>query len=637
MTPKTLLLLVGLLWPSFTIALKAEVIENSQMRELPIDPASLRDDLKSIVQEAKFKQTLVRVSFDTGIGQNEVKTVCQLQDNKKIITLKVSGDQQSWSENFYYGLQKLGFYFPHPRLQINPKEEDISKVCGKSFSFKPTFKFRGFHLHTLHPSEWVEGFLMDQPVVARQTIRWLARNMQNAFDLSLLRIKRQVLFSKLRPLFLYAKKLGVYPGVSLGIALQQQNSYKLLGIVRSVTGFRSHQVLKNNLQKLIDGIAPSFITLEAGTSEFTPVSYKRNISWMNEAAKQTRKQGIQTFIKVHVSSNQSNDTYGNFNFLPQYCDPAVGVWPHTVMFYSIYDDFVPMYGNNSFSHIKEFMLQEAPKRPTWYYPETSYYIGMDIDAPLFLTTYLTNRADEMNRLNQRGIEGHINFTTGHEVGYWLMDWTLALMANSDHEFDPMAGLKILGEDVDVWQSILEYQDKFIKDKGIISILSFPNFQDELAKDHRIHERNVIKELLNDPELLESEIALLELAMKHRPDLTAVKNESLKTWLTITFNRMDHAYHTRLALKHPKRSKEREHLLQEAKKIRLKMSKIAQEDVPLYPELNVFKKFKNPTSYNYGYGWTAKTLHFWEREEEQVRQERFSPLFMNIWDVLDIIF
>ncbi|CAN0205352.1 unnamed protein product, partial [Chrysoparadoxa australica] len=251
-------------------------------------------------------------------------------------------------------------YFHLPRRQINPNSDQLKTYCNQSFTFNPSFPYRGFHLHTLHASEWVEGFLMGKTDVAKDTIRWLARNMQNTFDLSLLRMKRDKLKSYLKPLFQFSKDLGVYPGVSLGISLHQQNSYKLLGLIRSVTGFRSKEVLRKNLQKLINDLAPSFITLEAGTSEFTPVNYERAIAWMNEAGKLTRKQGIQTFIKVHVSSNQNHPKYGNFNFLPKYSEPSVGVWPHTVMFYSIYDEYVPMYGNKTFSHIKTFMEEEAP-------------------------------------------------------------------------------------------------------------------------------------------------------------------------------------------------------------------------------------------------------------------------------------
>jgi hypothetical protein len=39
-----------------------------------------------------------------------------------------------------------------------------------------------------------------------------------------------------------------------------------------------------------------------------------------------------------------------------------------------------------------------------------------------------------------------------------------------------------------------------------------------------------------------------------------------------------------------------------------------------------------TAYSFGYLYPASTLFFWEREEQQVEQGRFDPLFMNLWDV-----
>ena len=284
-----------------------------------------------------------------------------------------------------------------------------------------------------------------------------------------------------------------------------------------------------------------------------------------------------------------------------------------------------------------FLKQEKDSRPTWYYPETSYYIAMDIDAPLFLTTYLTNRSLDMKKLSEDNLEGHINFTTGHEAGYWLMDWVVAQMNNKDFEFNPLNALTELGEDPLVWHEVLNYQDLYFKDKGLISILSFPNFQDELTAKHRIHERNTLKELLKDKSLLKSEVELLKEAIRNRPSLVKIKDKELKGYLEITWLRLEHALTTREALFHPKNSPQRENKLTEAKKVRLKAQKIFQNQRLRYPEIPLHQKFKNPTSYDYGYLWTGHQMHFWHREEQQAEKEKFSPFFMNIWNILDIVF
>ena len=56
----------------------------------------------------------------------------------------------------------------------------------------------------------------------------------------------------------------------------------------------------------------------------------------------------------------------NFNYLPIYADPRLGIMPHTVQFYS-YDDPAPTYGNANFSGMsymrgfKKKVLKKVPK------------------------------------------------------------------------------------------------------------------------------------------------------------------------------------------------------------------------------------------------------------------------------------
>ena len=57
----------------------------------------------------------------------------------------------------------------------------------------------------------------------------------------------------------------------------------------------------------------------------------------------------------------------------------------------------------------------------------------------------------------------------------------------------------------------------------------------------------------------------------------------------------------------------------------------------YPAAQVFEEHSNPTSYAFGYGWTARTLHFWEREERMVAENRWFPLFMNVFDLWRTLF
>ncbi len=468
-------------------------------------------------------------------------------------------------------------------------------------------------------------------------IRWLARNQQNIFDLFLLRQKERTIFKNIRGPFALAKQFGIHAGVTFGAALHQQNGFKLVSILGTFSDYLSLRQINKKLNRLLDNVDVSFINMEMGTSEFTAVNYPRMIKWMNRAAEIAQKRNVALVVKVHVSTNQTHTHYGNFNFLPQYANPEVGILPHTVYMYGLNDDSAPMYGNKNFKHILDFMLQEKDKRRTWFYPETSYFIALDIDAPLLLTDYLLTRAEDTRILYDNGIEGQLNFTTGQEVGYWLFDWTYTLLNNKDYEFDPMIGLKLLGEDQDSWQQILDFQNEYFKKRGLISIISFQNFGDELFPGtHQTLKRNPLKFLYRNKELLKEEISLLEEAMAAVPQDIRIKNRQLRNMIEVTFLRIEHALKTRQAFLE-KQSMNK--YLEEAVAVRMEAQKRIDEifATQLYPEAKIFEKHKNPTAYPYGYAYPVKNLHYWKREEEVIRRKKFSPFFMNITDFLDIVF
>jgi len=62
-----------------------------------------------------------------------------------------------------------------------------------------------------------------------------------------------------------------------------------------------------------------------------------------------------------------------------------------------------------------------------FYPETSYWVNVDVDVPLFLPLYGQRRQHDLRRLRQREqkenfrMQGQMNFDSGWEWGYWLSD------------------------------------------------------------------------------------------------------------------------------------------------------------------------------------------------------------------------
>jgi hypothetical protein len=594
----------------------------------------LQKDLSLIEAKANWNQGSLSFHFNRS-DENTVTVRCE--DHRFIFEVNAAPEEKM--STLYHGLFKIGFLFPHPRWQISPSYERAQSACGQTYAWRPAFPHRGFHLHTLHSNEWVKGFLGGDNSIAFDYIRWLARNRQNVLDLSLLRPQWNDSVRSLKAPMQLAKSFGITRGVSLGLTFQQQNSFRLIPLFQAITGIGDLKHLNKNIEKLNTAIDYDFMTLEIGTSEFTSTNYEKTLQWINITAAKISEEGKKLFTKIHVSTNQVSPKWGNFNFLPRYASKDVGLLPHTVMFYGLYDDSAPMYGNKNFSHMLKFIQEENAEREIWYYPETSYWIFMDQDAPLLLTDYLTTRSRDMQGLHAEKIEGHFNFSSGQELGYWLMDWTVALNADLDQNFNPTSGLSLLGEDLDVWQKIIDFQKTFFKDKQLISIINFPNLQDELSKN-RILERNILKEVFRSDLVREDEIQRLQTAITHLPDVSGVKNEELRLLLEITELRLEHALAVRSSMRHYWKSEERYLALQDAKSYRLEAQtriNILMKKYNRYPSAQLFDWHKNITSYNYGSLWTAATLFHWKREEDKIIRNNFNPFFENIVNPIDIIF
>lgn len=144
--------------------------------------------------------------------------------------------------------------------------------------------------------------------------------------------------------------------------------------------------------------------------------------------------------------------------------------------------------------------------------------------------------------------------------------------------------------------------------------------------------------------MKERINLLHEAVTETPDISQVKNEELRTMLEITQLRLQHAFFLRQALLAENEKGRDSNLfkdnLNQAERVRLQALEKVQNFIKKYeryPEAKIFARHKNLTSYPFGYGWTASNLHFWEREEEMIRQDKYWPWFMQIINPLNIVF
>ena len=423
----------------------------------------LQQDGKLIFAQAGWSQSLKAEFLEE--KENSVSVQCH-SDGWNLI---VRAEPAEAAPTFYYAFRQMGFLFPHPRWQQSPQLANAAtKVCGRKFFWHPRLRYRGFHLHTQHPSEWVTGFFEGKDSVAVEYLHWLARNQQNYFQLQMIRVEEKEFAQHWLPLQKEAHELGILTGLSVSFALHQQKSFALLSFTESILGKASEKLAKR-LRELDETWNPDVFVFELGSTEFSSTDFEKTLSWINDSADLLAKKQI--FIKVHASSGQTSVKFGNFNFLPARAGRTVGVLPHTVFLYGLESAHSPIYQRENFQDMKEFLQQEAKQRPTWYFPETSYYVGLDIDVPLFLPVYLYERARDMEILSQAAVSGQVVFTTGQEMGYWLLDWTIALWTDASIPVDPLAGMVLLGEDRQVWQRLMDWEKKFLLDQELISTVT----------------------------------------------------------------------------------------------------------------------------------------------------------------------
>jgi hypothetical protein len=375
------------------------------------------------------------------------------------------------SHGVYAALEELGFGFLHPLAPTVPAQVAIPQVALDRTE-TPRWDKRTIHLHTQHPLELTEmlqgmgtGSALDKPSFEAllpewdRFLEWCVANGENGVEWFLLWASSFSAFAdsderiaRLGTLVSRAHDFGIDAGVDAPIAFQQQHSFRLL---------RTQGQLANEIAEIdtrLDWLMKAgwdFLGIEAGTSEFTHPTPDRMLAWMNEVAKHLDEKhgGTRAFIKVHCSTGQPADGYVDpdtgktigFNQLPMFADARLGVLPHTVEAYGLTDP-APTYGNTDFGYMREFLKKQAGSRPVAFYPESAYWVSVDIDTPLFLPIYADRRlsdlrllaGDEDNGLMGTGahkgahMDGQMVFSSGWEWGYWLNDVVAARAAWNPH-------------------------------------------------------------------------------------------------------------------------------------------------------------------------------------------------------------
>lgn len=381
----------------------------------------------------------------------------------------------------------------------------------------------------------------------------------------------------------------------------------------------------------------------------------------------------------------------NFNFLPIYADQRLGILPHTVEFYS-FDDPAPVYGNQNFSYMLTFLMENADRRDVIYHGETAYWIDFDISVPLFLPLYSFGRVRDLRLIRSeemkqgKKMRGQINFSSGWEWCYWLNDviaarasWNPYPDASDDLTAVAWIMEDTLGPTFEVaTKPLANFLTNFIQSQRDLLIFGIVNGTEPKAKNKLVGQgyiqgwdawteiasltdaANIQPRKLFFHELLLLEhaklskiIPLLEvlsanftLALEELVSLKPIIPQKARPFflemvdsLNITAQRALQVLHLYKYLNFTASRSSRLLALKRAQTAINSAKTIVRgrEENYRVPIDRVAGWRYNPTCYNYGYLWPVHSLYFFWRDYGKATvesMEAFSPCYMNIINPVD---
>ena len=578
--------------------------------------------------------------------------------------------------------EKLGFRFVHPRQTVFPAHRCWPLPARFTFSGRPRFPSRGFHLHTLHPAELTEQ--LHDPNYPNSFadvacyLDWLARNGQNTFQFFLLRgIDRDSWIPHARRIVSYAHSRGIRCGVEVSLSMLQQRAFQTITLLRPFPSYR--QQVDTTLSWLFQA-GWDFVTLDTTMGEYLPALGELMPELQSYfEAQVAERYRARFFLATHVIRR------GDGSGVPGPQLPSSGIMIHSVMCYSACEPKAPVYGNPNQRFLLEAARDENSRRETWYWPESSYWVCFDSSVPLLLLTYLDSRYQDMEQMASIGVSGHLTFSSGWEWGYWLTDWSVArwswdyTVGGHRTATAPLSRLAALFPDPGLmhdFQEALALQNLWLKGQELQRYLSAltpfaelppplahsfqpsPDFSYAWLRFSASHKEAAA--VLNGPvPELEQYARLMELVcdrLEARIVLLSKRSgmagapwdlaRELATGLRVGALRARHRALTLRALiagrEGPAFSfgtgQESERLLSRAREVRAAAQTLVtlQEGHYRFPIGSLARRRRSLSAYQFGYLYPASQLFFWRREEEQVRQGRFDPFFMNLWDPWSVL-
>jgi len=325
----------------------------------------------------------------------------------------------------YEWLHALGVRFFHPEQEYVPTTPRHPEAALYR-EHTPAFVWRSVSLHLTHPLELGDAFRLGNEAHLDEALRYIDWQVKNGASFGHAGIGSGE----------YAE-YGVHRGFprAAGFSLhgQQQGGDALIDPDDPRGDEEQIRAAIEERMGADPGRPPELFSFSFNPTEFTEVSDEDAVRQMTFIANYMAERYPDTILMTtnHGSAGEPTPHYGvRYYDLPQFAPGNLGVKVHTLMFYDLFRP-APVYGNEDFHFLREFMDREFRERRLWYFPEAAWWLTFDIPVPLYLPITIEARDRDIQGIAYMlagKLDGHRVFGSGHEWGYWQNEYCPFRMA-----------------------------------------------------------------------------------------------------------------------------------------------------------------------------------------------------------------
>jgi hypothetical protein len=331
----------------------------------------------------------------------------------------------------YELMERLGVRYFHPEQTYYPAAPSWPLVALRVRS-QPALWRRSLHAHTTHPIELSSPLAPGALDMERYQRHWIAWNVKvrstevDGWDAAVVGD--------------YAYVRGFPRVAGFNLLNSQQGGRPIIDPDDPRPEAAQIGEAIDEQMAPVDG-APevSAFGFQFNPSEFTVADEQRTVERLTFVTNYIAQRwpGVEVRTINHGTAQPNGQRYGvRFFDLSQLAPPALSVQVHPLMFYDL-ERAAPVYGNQSFAYLRDWIAAQQAVRRIHYYPESSWWLTFDLPVPLFLAPVTLEARDQDLRLlrpylasrpdSATGVVGHHLFTSGQEWGYWLIDYCTARM------------------------------------------------------------------------------------------------------------------------------------------------------------------------------------------------------------------